>query len=228
MPNSITVITSLLCGFRSAPDHLSDSGVLTGEVILPVRQIFLSLVVSEMHIVLSHEEQYFHVVGVYLTEVHWLSGILAAWLGPTFPLSERLGGGHIALLGQSRHAEGGSSFPDPDRLDQCSMTFDHCNLHGLIVSGMFVMQDQLELESFIQQSGQESFDEIALIVELCSVVEAQHYGQVCHGGFSDLLSPSLELTSLGREMVTWCENPFQIFKIRFGRNVHDHLQSSRF
>ena len=140
------MVTSFVCGFCSAPDHLSDGCVFGGEVVLPVSQIFLGLVVSEVDIVLSHEEQHFSVVSIvviYLAQIHWFSGVLTSWLGSAFPLNESLRGCHIALLGQSRHAECGSPFPDPDRLDQRSVTFDHCSSHGLIVRGLLVVQDQL-------------------------------------------------------------------------------------
>ena len=53
------MIASLAGSVCSTPDHLGDGGVLVGQFILPVGQVFLCLVVPEVEIVLSHEEQQF-------------------------------------------------------------------------------------------------------------------------------------------------------------------------
>ena len=61
-----------------------------------------------------------------------------------------------------------------DCFDECGVTFDHCSPHGLVICGMLMMEDQLQFESFIQQPGQEPFDEVVLVVVLSSVVESEH------------------------------------------------------
>ena len=62
---------------------------------------------------------------------------------------------------------------------------------------MLMMEDQLQFESFIQQPGQEPFNEVVLVVVLSSVVESEHDLQVSHGGLIGLLSLSFKLASLG-------------------------------
>ena len=51
--NIIAMVTSLVGGVSSASDHLGDGGVLAEELLLPVSQVLLCLVISEVEISIS-------------------------------------------------------------------------------------------------------------------------------------------------------------------------------
>ena len=57
------MVTSLVGGVSSASDHFGDGGVFAEELLLPISQVLLCLVIPEVEIVLSHEEQHISAPG---------------------------------------------------------------------------------------------------------------------------------------------------------------------